>query len=100
MVAPVADPPGGRARHLLVLTTPALWPAWPFLPVVRRRPGRADDLGVVFDPPGAGGRAGGPVTVYRANLFALPPTLAAFLALPRESYPGPDEVVAAGWAVD
>ena len=28
--------PKARARTVLFLTTPALWPAWPFLPVVRR----------------------------------------------------------------
>ena len=38
-----------RDRTLLFLANPALWPAWPFLPVVRRRPGRAEELGVVFD---------------------------------------------------
>lgn len=42
-----------RERALVFLTTPALWPAWPFLPVVRRRAG-GEELGVVFDSRAAG----------------------------------------------
>ena len=33
-----------RERTVLFLATPALWPAWPFLPVVRRSRGR-EELG-------------------------------------------------------
>ena len=36
MIVPLTADPGGPARHLLFVSTPALWPAWPFLPVVRR----------------------------------------------------------------
>jgi hypothetical protein len=88
-----------RARHLLFLTTPALWPAWPFLPLVRRAAG-AEELGVLFDARGACGLLGYSATVFRANLFCLPATLAEFLALPREVYDAAEEVAAAGWAID
>ena len=44
-----------RARNLLFMTRPALWPQWPFLPLVRRRPGRADECGVLCDVLGLNG---------------------------------------------
>ena len=65
MTTPAPLPPGDCARHLLLITTPALWPAWPFLPVVRRTPG-AEDLGVMFDARGVCGRTGYSATVFRA----------------------------------
>ena len=37
-----------RLRTVLFLASPVLWPAWPFLPVVRRARG-SEELGVVFD---------------------------------------------------
>ncbi|MFO0799671.1 MAG: hypothetical protein U0804_19545 [Gemmataceae bacterium] len=98
MTAP-ATPPGDRARHLLLVTTPALWPAWPFLPVVRRTP-EAEELGVMFDARGVCGRTGYSATVFRTNVFALPPTVAALLALPREVFDTGEELLANGWTVD
>ena len=89
-----------RERAVLFLTTPALWPSWPFLPVVRRHPGREEDLGVVFDARGAAGLTGYSATVFRTNLFALPHTLAEFLALPKEVFDSAEEVFEAGWRVD
>ena len=64
--------------------------------------GRADegasrqglDLGA---EPGLGGFR---CTVFLANLFALPPDLADFLALPREAFDTPEQVLSAGWRVD
>ena len=88
-----------RARHLLFLTTPALWSAWPFLPMVRRARG-AEELGVLFDARGACGLCGYSATVFRTSLFGLPATLAEFLALPREAYDAAEEVIEAGWRVD
>lgn len=99
MTAPPAAGPPAPARDLLFVTTPALWPAWPFLPVVRRTRG-PEELGVLFDARGACGRTGYSATVFAANLFALPPTLAAFLALPRESHDTAEELLAAGWRID
>jgi hypothetical protein len=85
-----------RLRQLVVLREPRLWP---FLPVVRRDPGRPAE-GVLFDARRLAGVYGYSATVFRTNLFALPPTEAALLALPREVYDTPEEVYAAGWRVD
>jgi hypothetical protein len=89
-----------RLRNLLFLGRPALWPAWPFLPLMRRRPGRAEECGLLYDALHASGLAGLSATVFLGNLFALPPELEQFLALPRESFDTPEEVFAAGWRVD
>ena len=89
-----------RERAVLFLTTPALWSNWPFLPVVRRHPGREEDLGVVFDARRAAGLTGYSATVFLTNLFTLPRTLAEFLALPREVFDSAEEVFEAGWRVD
>jgi hypothetical protein len=94
--------PAGRAdlaRHLLFVTTPALWPAWPFLPVVRRTSG-AGELGVLYDARGDVGRTGYSATAFFTNLFELPATEAEFLALPRETYDRAEDLIAAGWRVD
>ncbi len=88
-----------RDRTVRFVATPALWPLWPFLPVARRRPGQAEELGVVFDGRIAG-LSGRPAAVVLTNLFLLPPTLAGFLALPREEFDSPDELADAGWRVD
>ena len=93
---PAGDP---LARHRLILATPCLWPAWPFLPLVRRCRGE-EEYGVLFDAVRAARLTGFSATVWLTNLFALPPTLADFLALPREVYDTADEIVAAGWRVD
>jgi len=84
----------GRARDLLFLHNPRYWPAWPFLPLVRRRPG------LLLDAVGAFGLYGLSATVVLGNLFLLPETLDAFLALPRESFDTPEEVADAGWRLD
>lgn len=87
-----------RERTLLFLASPALWPAWPFLPVVRRTRGR-EELGVLFDSRAAG-LTGYSATVFITNLFTLPPDLSAFLALPHETFDGAEEVADSGWLVD
>lgn len=87
-----------RERTLLFLTTPALWPQWPFLPVVRRTRG-VEELGVVFDSRAAG-LTGFSATVFHSNLFTLPPTLDRFLALPHDTFDSAEELAAAGWCVD
>ena len=84
-------------RHHDVLRTPALWPAWPFLPVVRHG-ADGDEYGLLFDR--ADGSADGRFDVFLANLFLLPATLAAFLALSREPFASAEAVTAAGWRVD
>ena len=87
------------ARDLLFVATPALWPGWPFLPVVRRAAG-AEELGVLFDARGVYGLTGYSATVFLANLFALPRFLDEFLSLPREVFDTGEELVRAGWRVD
>jgi hypothetical protein len=82
-----------------MIATPALWPAWPFLPVVRRTSGR-EELGVVFDARHACGLTGYSATVFFANLFDLPATLTGLLALPREVFDTTEELADAGWRVD
>lgn len=87
------------ARDLLFVTTPALWPAWPFLPLVRRSAG-GEELGVLFDALKVCGLTGYSATVFHTNLFTLPPTVAGLLALPRDAYDAAEELVAGGWRVD
>jgi hypothetical protein len=92
--------PDPAARSVLFLTSPCLWPHWPYLPVVRRRPGKAEELGVVVDLWRACGLPGYSAAVFRCNVFELPRAVPALLALPREVFDTAAEVVAAGWAVD
>ncbi len=87
-----------RDRTMLFLTTPALWPTWPFLPMVRRSKG-GQELGLVFDSRSAR-LMGFSATVFRTNLFALPSSFEAFLALPKEVFDCAEELVAAGLCVD
>ncbi len=87
-----------RERTVLFLSAPALWPHWPFLPVVRRARGR-DELGVVFDARAAG-LTGYSATVFFTNLFLLPADFDQFLALPREAFDTAEELAGAGWFVD
>ena len=100
MSTPTADALRAHQRNLLFFRDPRRWPAWPFLPLVRRRPGRAEELGLLFDAVGAVGRYGLSATVFISNLFRLPKKLDEFLALPHETYDTADEVAAAGWTVD
>ena len=89
-----------RHRNLLFFTTPELWGCWPFLPLVRRTPGREEECGLLCDVLGLGGPTGFAATVISCNLFLVPPGLDELLALPREVFDLPEEVFAAGWRVD
>jgi hypothetical protein len=82
-----------RQRNLLFMTRPALWPQWPFLPLVRRRPGREDECGVLCDVLGLNGPAGHSATVHIANLFTLPGRLEEILALPKEVHDLPEGAI-------
>src|SRR5437868_14743283 len=88
-----------RRRNLLFLREPGLWPAWPFLPVVRRGRGE-EECGLLYDFRGTSGRTGYSAAVLLANLFEAPRFEAGLLALPREVFDTADEVYDAGWRVD
>ena len=88
-----------RARVLVFFTRPSLWPAWPYLPVVRRTRGR-EELGVLFDFRGTSGRTGYSATVFVTNLFLAPADERMLLLVPREVYDAPEDVADAGWDVD
>ena len=89
-----------RARNVLFMTTPRLWSLWPFLPLMRRRPGAAEECGLLYDALHRSGAAGFSAAVIECNLFQLPPTEEELLALPRGVYDRPEEIIAAGWRVD
>lgn len=89
-----------RLRNLNFLTRPELWPLRPFLPLVRRRSGTEDELGVLYDAVGDAQRYGLSATVYHANILMLPATLDEFLQLPHDSFDRPEEIFDAGWRVD
>jgi hypothetical protein len=88
-----------RERNVLFLSSPRLWPAYPFLPLVRRTR-TAEECGLLVDLVGLYDLYGYGSTVFLANLFDLPPTLAGFLALPRRAFDSAEEVFDAGWRVD
>jgi hypothetical protein len=89
-----------RLRHLLFMTNAALWPAYPFLPVVRRSTEVAEECGLMFDARGLYDLYGYSSTVFVTNLFTLPRTLPEFLALPKCVFDSADEVFDAGWRID
>jgi hypothetical protein len=93
--------PARRARAVRFLARPDLWPAWPYLPVVRRRRrGGDEELGVLFDFRGTSGRTGLSAAVFLTNLFLAPADERRLLDLPHEVYDAPEEVADAGWDVD
>jgi hypothetical protein len=89
-----------RRRNLLFLRGPSLWPAWPYLPVVRRGRAEEPECGLVYDFRGTSGRTGYSAAVLLANLFEAPRSEAGLLALPREVFDTADELFDAGWRVD
>ena len=98
MPVPIS-PPTHAVAQLRIITTPALWPAWPFLPLVRRTSGGIE-LGVLFDARGTVDRTGYSATVFLTCLFVLPDTVEQLLALPREVYDTAEELFGAGWRVE
>jgi hypothetical protein len=88
-----------RTRNLLFLSTPRLWPVWPFLPVIRRRPGCDDECGILYDVFGLKGTPGYAATVFLCNIFQLP-TEEQLLGLPRETFDRPEEIYSAGWRIE
>ena len=92
--------PSVRARNLTFFASPKLWPSWPFLPLVKRLPGKPEEYGVLFDAMGSCGLAGLSATVTLTNLFLMPRQLDEFLALPKEVFDTCEELADAGWCVD
>jgi hypothetical protein len=88
------------ARDLRFFRTPRLWEHWPFLTVVRRKPGGEVECGVLYDCWTVAGRPGYRATVFLTNIFLLPRTEPEFLALPKETFDTVEEMAAAGWRVD
>jgi len=97
VIVPSTHVPGNQ--HLRIITTPTVWVAWPFLPLIRTTANRVE-FGVMFDAMGAIGRTGFSATVFRTILFDMPPTLDQFLELPREVFDYAEELFQAGWRVD
>ena len=100
MQPPAAAGDRARARNLLYLARPKLWPTWPFLALVRRRPGKEEEYGVLYDAYNVSGKTGYAATVFLSNLFLLPPSEDQILALPHETYDTPEEIYGAEWRVD
>jgi hypothetical protein len=83
------------------MRNPQLWSQWPFLPVIRPSPaGGETELGVLYDARTVSGTYGFSATVFKVNLYLLPPTEAELLASPKRVYDTIDELVADGWSVD
>jgi hypothetical protein len=95
-----AQPRPATARDLLFLRNPHLWRHWPFLPLIRRRPGCELECGVLYDCWTVARRGGFSASVFLTNIFYLPGSEEAFLALPKEVYDTVEEVAEAGWRVD
>jgi hypothetical protein len=90
-----------RPRDLIVMSDPQLWSQWPFLPLIRPSPsGEEPELGVLYDARHVSGTYGFSATVFRVNLFLLPPTKKELFASPKCVYDTLDELLAAGWTVD
>ena len=89
-----------RQRNLLFLTTPALWPHWPFLPMVRRQKGCEEECGIVVDAMSAFDKPGYSSTVFISLLFELPDEFDQLVKVPKEVFDTPEEIFAAGWRVD
>jgi hypothetical protein len=89
-----------RSRNLLFLSTPTLWPAWPFLPLMRRKPGQEEEYGLLYDALHVSNKTGYSATVLLCNLFSVPRDETAFLAMPKETFDSPEEIFDAGWRVD
>jgi hypothetical protein len=67
---------------------------------MRRKPGREEECGLLYDALNVSRRTGYNATVFFCNLFCVPSDEDEFLALPRETFDRPEEVFEAGWRVD
>jgi hypothetical protein len=90
----------GVARDLFFFRSPSQWPTWPYLSVVRHKPGDEMDVGVIYDFAHTSSRTGYGCTVFLCNFFCLPATEDELVALPREVFDTFEEMSVAGWTVD
>lgn len=88
------------ARDFRFFRNPQLWTHYPFLPLTRRAADGLQQLGLLYDARGVSSTYGYSCTVFLANLFFLPISEQAFLALPRCAYDTFDELADDGWCVD
>lgn len=95
-----SDSSRARRHAQFLCYAPRLWAYWPFLPVIRRHPNGDTDYGVLFDARGHSNLFGYSATVFRFNVFALPQTVSALLAGPREVFYTVEELLDHGWTVD
>src|SRR4051812_19878672 len=100
VIPPETQPRQGGQRDLFFFTHPEGWDRWPLLPVVRRHTDGTMDCGVLYDCAHTSGRMGYSGTVFLSNIFLLPETEEALLALPKETFDTPEELLGAGWTVD
>jgi len=89
-----------RQCNLLFFTSPHLWSVWPFLPLVRRLPGKEEEYGLLFDTKKTMKHWACLPRSSFATCFWMPPTVEEFLALPKETYDTPEEIADAGWLID
>lgn len=87
--------PERYARDAAMILRPDRWPRWPILPLKRLREGQGwPEYGVLL------ALAEYRTAVFKANLFALPPTEAELLALEKIEYPSFTALLDDGWTVD
>src|SRR5579871_392421 len=96
-LAMILDPNGSRLRSLALITKPARWPCYPFLPLVRHRTARDPELAVLYDAWGVSSRTGYSATVFLQNVLLLPATESELLSGPREVFDTLAELLDAGW---
>ena len=85
-----------RLHHEHMIATPRSWPVFPVLPLARSD--RGLDLGVLVccvcqDRQQV-------LTVIRANVLLLPPSVEELRKLPSEQFSSIDALLDAGWRVD
>ena len=78
---------------------PQTWPSWPILAMVRETDDDFD-VGFMYDLFHHVDIAGYSATVFVHNALDVPTHLGAILALPKEIYDTPEEIVTAGWRPD
>lgn len=100
MPPPSLTPTQERIRNLLFMREPTKWSVWPFLPLIRRLPGKEEECGLLYDVFNVHGRTGYSATVFLCNIFLLPERVEDLLTMPKETFDSVEEIYAAGWRID